>query len=99
MICHQLPLGSLPVISILVLAGIIPNTVLAVDGSRRTFTCVDVTPSTGGTVGGGEADRGVSVGEALIVSGNVEGIIGGVSVAVVSFWSPEAQLVLRSRIR
>ena len=50
-------------------------------------------------MGGGEADRGVSVGEALIVSGNVEGIMGGVSVAVVSFWSPEAQLVLRSRIR
>ena len=37
-----------------------PNTLLAVNGSRRTLTWVVVIPSTGAIVGEGESGRGVS---------------------------------------
>jgi|SoiMetStandDraft_2_1073263.scaffolds.fasta_scaffold974950_1 hypothetical protein len=49
-------------ISTLVFGKIIPSTVLAVDGSARTLTCVDVIPSTGATVGEGGGGSKVSVG-------------------------------------
>jgi len=40
-------------ISTFVLAGMIPNASLAVDGSARTLICVDAVPSTGAIVGWG----------------------------------------------
>ena len=98
MICHQLPPGSFPVISILVFAGIIPSTGLAVDGSRRTLIWVEVIPSTGGTVGWGEAGSEVCNGAGIIVPGSVEVMTGGVWVGIISPGMREVQLVLRIRI-
>ena len=98
MICHQFPPGSLPVISILVFAGMMPSTVLAVDGSRRTLSCVEVMPSTGGTVGWGEGGRGVSDGASMVVAGRVEVRTGRVEVGIISPWASEAQLVLRIKM-
>jgi hypothetical protein len=99
MICHQFPPGSLPVISILVLAGIIPNTVLAVEGSRRTLTWSDVTPSTGGTVGGGEGGIGESNPAGVVPAGDVEVMSTEVGAAVISPWTARAQLVLKIKIK
>src|SRR5688572_5503300 len=70
-ICHQLSPGSLPMISTFVFGGIMPSTALAVDGSARTLSCVDETPSTGATVGAGAGGSGDSVGAAVSVDGNV----------------------------
>jgi hypothetical protein len=41
--------------------GMMPRTVLTVDGSARTLTCVEVIPSTGANVGVGGDGSGVSV--------------------------------------
>jgi hypothetical protein len=67
------------VISTLVFAGIIPSTLLAVDGSARTLTWVDVIPSTGTIVGCRGGVRGVSVGIWAGFAGNVEGTSSGVA--------------------
>jgi len=48
-----------------------PSTVLAVDGSARTLSCVDEIPSAGATVGVGGGGSGVSVGRAVSVGCNV----------------------------
>src|SRR5688500_14527284 len=73
-ICHQLSPGSLPTISTLMSGGIVPSTLLAVDGSARTLTCVEVIPSTGGTVGWleGEGGSGVSDGRGMGEAVNVD---------------------------
>jgi hypothetical protein len=54
-----------------VFAGMIPSTSLAVDGSRRTLTWVDVVPSTGAVVGCGGGGRGVSLGRDVAAGCNV----------------------------
>ena len=59
-----------------------PRTVLTVDGSARTLTCVDVIPSTGTSVGVGGAGRGVSVGCGVIDGGRIAVSKAGVGEAV-----------------
>ena len=66
-----------------------PSTALAVDGSARTLSCVDDTPSTGVIVGVG-GGSGVSVGGeegagsmvAVMINGVAEAVGVGVRVAV-----------------
>ena len=58
-----------------------PSTALAVDGSERTLSCVDETPSTGVILGVGGGSR-VSVGEEGGVSGMVAVWINGVAEVV-----------------
>jgi hypothetical protein len=86
------------VISTFVFAGMIPSTLLAVDGSARTLIWVDVIPSTACTAVGC-AGSGVSVGEGLGVSGTVTGsvevMIKGVGVNVVSSLNLELQPVYK----
>jgi hypothetical protein len=65
------------VISTLVFGGIIPSTLLAVEGSARTLTWVEVNPSTGVTVGWEGGARAVSEGACVRVAGIVEVLING----------------------
>jgi hypothetical protein len=53
-------------------APIIPNGAPAVEGSPRTFNCVDVVPSTGAAVGGSVGGAGVSDAGGGMVGGKVE---------------------------
>ena len=77
----------------------IPSTVPAVDGSARTLIWVEVIPSTGETIGWGEGESGGSDGTSVIVADSVDVMTGEEWVGVVSPWTPEAQLVLRIRIK
>src|SRR5687767_12490022 len=82
-ICHQLSPGSLPTISTLMSGGIIPSTLLDVDGSARTLTWVEVIPSTGGTVSWIEGEDsavsdGRGMGEAVIVDMAINAVGEGV---------------------
>jgi len=59
-----------------------PSTSLTVDGSERTFICVDEVPSTGLAVGWGGGGSGVSDGGGLSVGGKVKVMmkaVGGVA--------------------
>src|SRR5690349_6304738 len=98
MICHQFPAGSLPVISTLVSAGIIPRTGPEVEGLARTLTCVDVIPSTGAAVGGAAGGDDIWVetdgGEAVDVTVSRTGVL----VGVISLWTLDAHPALR-RVR
>ena len=77
-------------------AGIIPSTLLAVEGSARTFTWVDVMPSTRTIVGAGEGACGLSettgVADARSAGVPANGEMVGVNPPAV----PEPQPVLRS---
>ena len=77
-------------------AGITPNTLLAVDGSLRTLTWVDVIPSTRGRVAGGEGGGGVSVGGDSRAVGRVDVTANGVLVGVVPPCVLEPHPVLKS---
>ena len=59
-----------------------PSTAPAVDGADLTFTCVDVVPWTGATVGWGGGGSGVSDGRGVRVGGRVGVMINGAPVAV-----------------
>src|SRR5690349_12316880 len=98
MICHQLPAGSLPVISTLISAGIIPRTVPEVEGSARTLTCVDVIPSTGAAVGCDAGGAGVWEGAEGGETGSVDVSRNSVLVGVISLWTLDAHPALR-RVR
>jgi len=84
------------VISILISAGITPNTLLAVDGSLRTLTWVDVIPSTRVSVAGGEGSSGVSIGVGSREVGRVDVTANGVLVGVVPPCVLELHPVLKS---
>ena len=73
-------------ISTFELAGMIPRTVLAVEGSARTLSWVEVIPSTGAGVGVGCAASGVTVfeGAGVRVAEVVERLTRGVRVDMVS---------------
>jgi hypothetical protein len=77
-------------------AGITPNTLLAVDGSLRTFTWVDVIPSTRVRVAGGESGSGVSVGAGSREIGRVDVTANGVLAGVVPPCVLEPHPVLKS---
>ena len=61
-----------------------------VDGSERTFICVDEVPSTGVAVGWGGGRSGVSDGDGKSVGGNVEvmmkavGVVAPISLTCIS---------------
>lgn len=61
----------------------IPRTLPAVDGSERTLSCVDETPSTGATVGWGYVGRGVPLGRGAGVGDGVAVALTGVAVVTV----------------
>jgi len=74
-----------------------PSTKLAVDGCARTFSCVDVVPATGATVGRGGGGSGVSVGRGVGAGGSVAVMRGG-AVAVgssvrIEILHPETRLM------
>jgi hypothetical protein len=58
----------------------IPTTLLAVDGSARTFSCVEVIPSTGAAVGVAGGGRGVSVTGGKIVEETAAVMLSAVAV-------------------
>ena len=58
-----------------------PSTSPAVDGSARTFTCVDVVPGAGAIVGAGGGGGGVPLGRGVRADGSVPVMMGcGVAV-------------------
>jgi len=75
-----------------------PSTALAVDGSERTLSCVDETPSTGVIVGVG-GGSGVSVGGEEGVSGMVAVWINGVAEVVRVGVAVAVQLLIVNRMR
>lgn len=82
-------------ISTFVFGGIIPSTLLAVDGSARTLIWVDVVPSTGATVGAGGGGSGVSDGTWVRVTGNVDVTGAAVAVDIISLRIGAPQAVLK----
>ena len=86
-------------ISTLVFGKIIPSTSLALDGSARTLTCVEVTPSAGETVDVIEGGRGVSVGLEGSVGNRVSVRMKGVGEVVVVWLVFVAQLLIASAIK
>lgn len=71
-----------------------PSTALTVDGSARTFTCVEVIPSTGTTVGVGGDGRGDSIGGVVGVGDRVAVKINGVGEDVAIWLAFAAQLLI-----
>ncbi len=59
---------------------IIPNGVLVVDGSLRTFNCEEVVPVTGTSVGEDVGGMEVRVGGGIVVGGSVAVMMNGVAV-------------------
>lgn len=54
-----------------------PSTSLAVEGSERTFNCVEVVPDAGATVAVGGGGSGVSEGRGVVEGGSVTEIMSG----------------------
>ena len=79
-------------------AVITPSTSLAVDGSARTFNCVEVLPSNGTIVGIEVAGGGVSLGRDVNVAGRVAVMISGVDVIGGSVRGGVLQLIRRKKI-
>lgn len=86
-------------ISTFVFGKIIPSTSLAVDGSARTLTCVEVIPSTGVVVGVDRGGRGVPVGSGDSVGNGVSVRMKGVGEVVVVWLVFVAQLLIASAIK
>jgi hypothetical protein len=82
-----------------VFAGIIPNTLLTVEGSARTLTWVDVIPSTGDMVGRDRGESEVSDGRGVKVVGNVAVMMNGACVGLAVSRIPKLQLVLKKMSR
>ena len=85
---------SLPVICTMLFVAIIPITSLAVDGSARTFSCVDVIPSTGAIVGLDVGGGGVSSGSGVAVIESVDVAIMCSTVDVLLVGTAPLQLVM-----
>ena len=83
-------------ISTLISAGRMPSTLLAVDGSKRTLTCVVVIPSTGAMVGERVDGIGVWDGSSVEPAGKVDVWGRRVGVGVIPPWFVELQLLLKS---
>ena len=69
-----------------------PSTSLAVDGSARTFNCVDVVPVSGAVVDWKMGEVGVPDGDSVTVAGRVEVIMIGCVVGVLSLCNAAIQL-------
>ena len=76
-----------------------PSTLLAVDGSARTFNCVDVVPSTGATVGVAGGGRGVSVADEGKMGAGVAVSIPIVAVEIAAFSGRAPHAVPSRRIK
>ena len=69
------------------------------DGSARTFNCVDVIPCTGATVGVGGGGSGVSDGCSVEVGGSVAVMISGGAAVGILVWIETLQLATRKLVR